>query len=215
MRIGHLLGCCSLVMAMTTVSASAATFLEGIDTGDQLATAHLLPGGTTQIIGTISSGENDIDLFRFAWGGGDFAANTVPEPDLQGQTMHDPMLWLFDAFGRGIQGDDDSAINNFALDAALLVTNLLPGTYYIGISAFEVEPFNGNNPIFPLGPSMDGPIDADATLQSWVVLFPNTAFGGGYIVNLSETATLAQVPEPGALALMLGGLLGWHLLRRA
>lgn len=91
-------------IALFAVTSTASTLVEVPDVGQLPGTAALVPGGTLNITGTISG---DADLWKFYWGGGGFYANTVGSTPAPGYTRIDTQLFLFDANGLGIQGNDD------------------------------------------------------------------------------------------------------------
>lgn len=87
-----------LVLAMsifTSQSATAAPYAEVGDAGYSLATAQLLPRGTTSISGNLDI----VDIYRFSWSGGTFSAST--------STWFDPMLFVFDLAGSVLAFNDD------------------------------------------------------------------------------------------------------------
>jgi hypothetical protein len=205
MRLTHWGLLCALGLTVAAPLSQANAYAEVGNAGESLATSQAVPGGTTVITGNLSF-VDDVDMFRFAWGGGAFSANTY------GSAHSDPMLSLFDASGHGIQMDDDTGYfldqSFFGLPALLDIGNLPAGIYYLAVSSFAVQAFAGADPLFSCL-NQCGPTDPTATLTSWA----GQGFDQGtYIVNLPATA--AEVPEPAALALLAAGLLGLGLARR-
>ena len=129
---------CSLVLAASlafTAHASAATWAEVGDAGDLPGTAQTTVGGgpLTAITGSIGT-RIDRDLFCIIIDGmGPFSASTVGTPG----TLGDTQLFLFDAMGFGVLGNDDAS---GATLRSTLSGTLAPGTYYLGISGFDVDP---------------------------------------------------------------------------
>lgn len=177
-------------------AALAIPYAEVGDAGQTLATAQALGGNVTRIDGFLA--EDTADLFQFNWGGGAFSADTR----LNG-TEFDTQLFLFDSAGRGIRSNDDGFILIFYTDDAALERTLTAGTYYLGISGFNTEPFGAGGRIFQDNQfGQNTPLNANRTLTGW----SGRGEGGNYRIDLSATAR--AVPEPATLALLGMGLLG-------
>jgi hypothetical protein len=205
--------------------AQAVTFSQVGDTGQTLDTAQVIPGGLQPleaITGTLSA-PNVINLFRIVLAGGQtFSATTInartlielPIDQQLGSPptlLPDPQLFLFDAAGRGIYGNDDS----FGTAQASLPSGgfspTAPGTYFLAIASSGYTPVSAGGNIFG---------DADAsglfTATGAGAASPLTGFvgdgtaGGDYQISFTGvTANAAGVPEPSETAgLIAAGALG-------
>ena len=115
-------------------------------------------GALTAISGTIISFADD-DMYRIVSLGGLFTATTVGPLG----TLGDTQLFLFDAAGFGIIGNDDTSPGIRSTISAVLA----PGTYYLAISGYDHDPTGASGEIFkdnfpgqqtPTGPGGPGPI---------------------------------------------------------
>ncbi|XHX76724.1 MAG: DVUA0089 family protein [Stenomitos frigidus ULC029] len=215
-----------LMAGLSSGHAQAVTFSQVGDTGQTLDTAQDIPGGTLPldaITGTLS-GPNVINLFRIMLAGGQtfsattINANTLIELPVDQQLgspttlLPDPQLFLFDAAGRGIYGNDDS----FGTAQASLTSGgfspTSPGTYFLAIASSGYSPVSAGGSIF-------GEADASGILAALGAgaASPLTGFtgegtaGGDYQITFTGvTATSAEgVPEPEQTAgIIAAGLLG-------
>ena len=135
--------------------AAAMAATEVGDAGDLPATAQDLSGAPVDAIdGAIGAGD-DQDLYRICLeGGGTFSATTV------GGTELDTQLYLFDAAGHGVYGNDDSqATRQSTLPAGHELTPSAPGVYLLAVTPYDRDPestagkiFGGGGVLAPDGP---------------------------------------------------------------
>jgi hypothetical protein len=165
-----------LTYFMKPLGALTATFLAGLslalpavamgateagDAGDLPATAQDLSGAPVDAIdGTIAAGD-DQDLYRICIeGGGGFSASTV------GGTVLDTQLYLFDAAGLGVYGNDDSqATRQSNLPAFDELTPAAPGVYLLAVTPYDRDPeseagaiFGGGGLLAPTAPGAAEPL---------------------------------------------------------
>lgn len=204
MRRQHAFGVASfttLGLALAVLPVTAATFTEQGDAGSIPDFAQAVGAGIDEIWGSLSG---DQDLFSFRWDGGIFSA-TTDWP----QTNFDTQLFLFDADGFGIVGNDDNASNggiaNTPFPSTITPFTLAAGDYFLGISAYNSEPTSSGGTIFsptgwpysaqvtPTGPGGDEP------LSGWT---NNYYRSGDYRIVLSEETV--AVPESRSSVPLLG-----------
>ena len=205
----------AVLALLGTVAARATTYTEIPDAGQTLGTAQVLDAGTSQVVGSTAG---DADLFLFGWGGGNFYANTVGTSYSDSST--DAQLFLFDSNGVGIQSNDDGIA--YAGPAYLQVAGLAAGTYYIGISSYDLDPYSASGLIFPTYPyePLYGPSNLDP-LEG----FTGTAYhSGNYVINFGSVTSdgtpiddnpTSSVPDSGSSIGLLGlGLATLAMIRR-
>ena len=107
-------------------------------------------------------------------------------------TAFDSQMWLFDADGFGILGNDEvgfeSGFGNAATDGSGAAVTA-PGIYYLAISAFNADPVNGTGAALFDQPTVevsgpDGPGGSDP-IADWSV---DGAGTGAYTILLTGTA---------------------------
>ncbi|MGB5973806.1 MAG: hypothetical protein WBG38_10820, partial [Nodosilinea sp.] len=190
------------------------SFAEVGDAGEQLnqaapiATASAQP--LTSISGTLSG---DADLFQiFISGDQPFSATTLSSDTLLGlpidnalgiptSLLQDPQLFLFDALGRGVYGNDDL----FGSAQATLPSRnglLASGIYYLGISSFDYDPVSAGGEIFPDRSSDGVLLPTGPGGGSPLARFAGSSSGGGsYTIALTGAQTIlsdssgASLPE--------------------
>lgn len=191
---------------MQAKPAQAANFFEVGEAGQSLTTAESVSANTNAIYGTMNTA-NDVDLYKLDLTAGLFKASTV-----KGVTNNlDTMLWLFDANGKGIVGNDDSP----GTSQSTISANLTAGSYYLGISNYDIEPTSAKGFIFDYssGSQKEQLLQATGAGSSESVADWKTGFNGNvpkstgkYRILLNQSTVSAQpTPEPDA-ALGLAGI---------
>ena len=198
----------AIPVALIAGTAHAAPILESGDAGQTIGTAQVVGAGFDSISGEIQTSDR-ADVYRFYHSGGAFGATTVGTVG----TLFDTQLFLFDAAGMGIQGNDDESTT--VRRSVLSVANLAAGSYFLGISAFDQDPVDASSlAIFTdTFPGVQTPIGGRGPLADFDGSINST---GTYSIAL-RTPTgeqSATVPEPGTLSLMALSLLGIGALRR-
>jgi hypothetical protein len=157
--------CYALLLAAFALpaAAQAMTVAESGDAGSLPSSAQAPAGVPTLITGSLS-GPADEDVYRVCLTGNrTFSATT------EGSALADPQLFLFDASGRGIYGNDDFGSLQSTLPAGTAQTPSAAGTYYLAISSFVNRPVSQGGMIFeysatsfpillPIGPGGGSPV---------------------------------------------------------
>jgi hypothetical protein len=194
-----LLTAAALALASTV---SAVPYNEIGDAGQTLATAQGTGTASplTQILGSVVT--SSADIFALYLTGGAFSAETSSNFDAQ--------LFLFDATGLGVLGNDDGGPG---LQARIASAALAAGTYYIAVSAYNFDPVSAGGLIFPSSPfdPIYGPTGpgGGSPLSGWM----GTGGSGTYTIDL-EGAVGSAVPEPGTLLLLGSGISALVVRRR-
>lgn len=202
------------LIALCGGQARAQTWNEIGDAGSLLGTAQTVvgTGALTRIDGHIG-GRNDVDLYKIV-----ISQPLLFSAETTAPVLFDTQLFLFDTDGRGVYSDDDSGVLTLSkLSAGLPQGPQAAGTYYLGISNFNNDPFSADGLIFrtPNLPAngADGP-GANAPLLGWNDAGSLPIVGPGlYQIKLTGAAFVptvsgnAAIPEPGTMALAATGLL--------
>lgn len=228
-----------LISALTAIlmgaSANAATvFTETADVGELIGTAQVLVAGTTLVNGYLDENPGDDadpltdplssldrDLYQFSWAGGNIRLQTGPAD-------FDTQLYLFDGTGTIVGANNDDGLTSRSR-LSLLEGLLAAGTYYVGVTAYNNDPYNS------LGEDIEDPLDDDFTtmrpgvcaasslvtngdcvLDSWAIDIwgnnPDTGGFGAYSLSIISVVPLPAAAWPFGSAL---GLLGWIRRRGA
>ncbi|MBD1914371.1 MULTISPECIES: DUF4394 domain-containing protein [Cyanophyceae] len=205
----------ALASETAPVSPQPITFAETDDAGEQIDGAVSIISDLAQplafITGTVSG---DADLFQiFISGEQPFSATTLDAETLLGlpidnalgiptSLLEDPQLFLFDAAGNGIYGNDDL----FGSAQATLPSRsglLTPGIYYLAISGFDYDPISTGGEIFA-DESFDGVLlPTGSGAGSPLVGFAGEdAPSGNYTIALTGAQTVTPTPPPAAFDLL-------------
>ncbi|MGB3516116.1 MAG: DUF4394 domain-containing protein [Elainellaceae cyanobacterium] len=165
-------------------------FAEVDDAGEQLDGAISIATDLVQPLASISGTlSGDADLFQiFISGDQPFSATTLSPGTLLGlpidnalgiptSLLQDPQLFLFDAAGNGIYGNDD-LFGSAQATLPSMASLLTPGIYYLAISGFDYDPISAGGEIFP-DSSFDG------------VLLPTGPGGGSPLVGFAGDGAAA------------------------
>ncbi|GAA6621413.1 hypothetical protein NUACC26_072330 [Scytonema sp. NUACC26] len=148
------------LLASTKASVSTSNRVaakEDGEAGSLLDSAQDLSTQPGTIITSISgklSNDNDVDLYKiFLAGDRTFSATTI------GGTEVDTRLFLFDASGRGIYGNDAGGRSpQSTLPANDLLTPSNSGVYYLAISSSDNLPYSDRGNIFNNGAGVLAPL---------------------------------------------------------
>ncbi|MDH0863443.1 DVUA0089 family protein [Mitsuaria sp. GD03876] len=195
--------------AATSAQADAVYAEGGNDAGESIATAIALAGPSTAvgaIRGTLDGGA-DADMFAiYLTAGTAFSATTTASAFPY--NFFDTVLYLFDAAGKGLIGNDD---DGNAGGSQSTLSNFIPtvsGLYYLAITGASYTPVSGGSAIFPSLLGQAGNVAANpgaGALTGWQSV---TSESGDYELVLTGALSAAPaasgVPEPGSL--LLAGL---------
>ncbi len=192
-------------------SAFAVPYAEGPDSGDSLGSAQF--AGSADLGGSITGlgGTGDVDMYSFTWSGGGLYIDSFSP------FTFDTQLFLFDAAGFGVLGNDDHGgacpgAAGSGLQSCLDLTGgggLAAGTYYIAISAFNNDPLDGAaTAMMSCAGFTTQCTSVGGPLASWSGP-SGTPGSSAYSINFTVVA-----PEPSILILLGVGLVGLGFARR-
>lgn len=176
------------------------------DAGETLATAQVLPAGTTTVLGFIAA-NGDVDMYAATF---DFTGDLVVTVD-DFDDDFDPNLHAFNSAGNPIGADDDSSPNTGL--GSQLTLSITPGTYYfaIGDNNLEANDINGVR----IQDNDSGVLNPNGVFDHWDR--DESGDAGNYTMTFS-VATVAPaapgIPVLGGafLPLTLGGLAALGIL---
>jgi hypothetical protein len=183
------------VAVSLTLSGASVCLAQGFsevgDAGKLPCTAQIAAGtgSLTTITGAIAFG--DVDMYQiFVTGGGTFSASAGGESP--GYAL-DPVLFLFDANGRGVYANDDAwppdpffPPGRALLPAGQALTPLMAGVYFLAIAPSDIFPVSAGGRIFPFSPTgtdVLGPTGPGGAL-------PASGWSGSFFSTGSYTITL-------------------------
>ena len=201
----------TLALLLTTLAillgapAGAAPWAEVGDAGDLPATAQIPNGlGSLDSITGVIFTSLDKDMYVIQITDPALFSATV----LPAGTLLDPQLFLFDAAGVGVYGNDDDGDPFSTLPAGDALSPTVAGTYHLAISGFDNDPTDGIVEIF---------VDVKLGVQAPAILAPVagwsptfSVFGGSYEIALTGASFVGgeavPVLQPWGMALLAAGL---------
>ena len=180
------------LIALLLIAPAANAASEQGDAGDLPASAQDLSGeGVVRIDGNFAT-PTDVDMYRLCLpGGGTFSASTL------GGSEVDTQLFLFDANGLGVYGNDDTnGVRQSLLPAGHALTPQAPGSYNLAISPFNQEPRSEGGFVFPAVPGVFGATGTGGgqPVTHW---FGRISDGGAYSIFLTgATCTPPDTTAP-------------------
>lgn len=205
----------ALALGAATSAQAAAVFIEGgVDAGETLVTAKTFPGAgpIDAIQGTLDGGA---DLFAIYLTAGTAFSATTTASGID-YNFFDTVLYLFDAAGKGLIGNDDDGDVGGSQSTLTSYIPTVSGLYYLAITGASYTPVSGGTAIFPSLLGQGGNVAANpgaGSLTGWSSL---TSESGDYEIQLvgASAAAASDVPEPGSLLLAGAALGAAGLIRR-
>lgn len=205
------------------LGSSLTTWTEGEygqgDAGGVPGSANVTIGGgtLTDIIGALSDETAGADMYEiYIPNLQDFTATSTGTGD---DPIVNPALYLFNASGDGLYGDDNTGAGSQASISGASAASASPGLYYILIVPSGHLPENGSTLLFG---DLTNTIGQANALSSLVIkkyatsgTTPSPADSGKDYDIVLTGADFAEAPEPGTVALMGLGMaaLAWRSRR--
>ena len=206
---------CSLFLSLATL-ANASIWTEQ-NAGGTPAKADITQGlgPLTDIFGALGDTTAGADMYEIYIANPDtFSAITTGNTK---KPIVDPALYLFDAAGNGLFGEDNISGTNKQADLpAGTLTGLQPGLYFLLIAPSGHEPDDKHgNSIFGGITGTAGVFSGSGVLKNYGGTPSADDAGKGYDIQL--TGAGFAVPEPATVAFTALGiaLLGWRSRRRS
>ncbi len=171
--------------------------------------------GLAAIEGTLNPASDDLaDMYFLLIGSAgfevtEFFATMVgpfnPNKQNPGNQIADPQLFLFDAMGHPVVGNDDTGVDDLQpMFAAGTIT--VSGLYILAITGAGYNPLDadGNLMFTANTEGLKTPINPNSVLTSWKDTHTES---GRYRVNFGETLGHFPIPEPTTALLLAAGLL--------
>jgi hypothetical protein len=199
--VQHRIACFITALVMLVACPSALAASEQGDAGELPASAQDLRASAVSVIEGEMLDGSDVDLYRICLsGGGSFSASTV------GGSEGDTQLFLFDAGGLGVYGNDDAAagVKQSTLPAGHAFTPAAGGEYLLAVAPYDRDPLSSAGRIFPNRVITVGATDRGAgqPVSAWAGLERGV---GTYAVTLAGTRSCDEVPPTVAIASPVDG----------
>jgi len=206
---------CSLIFSLATL-AHASIWTEQ-NAGSTIAKADVTQGlgPLTDIFGALGNTTTGADMYEiYITNPTTFSAISTGNTK---KPVVDPALYLFDAAGNGLFGNDNISGSNKQADLpAGTLTGLQPGLYFLLIAPSGHLPDDKHsNSIFGAITGTTGVLAGSGVLKNYGGTPSGDDAGKGYDIQLTG-ATFA-VPEPATLGFTVLGiaLVGWRSRRRS
>ena len=206
---------CSLIFSLATL-ANASIWTEQ-NAGASIARADVTQGlgPLTDIFGALTNTTTGADMYEiYITNPNTFSAISTGNTK---KPVVDPALYLFDAAGNGLFGNDNISGSNKQADLpAGTLTGLQPGLYFLLIAPSGHLPDDKHgNSIFGNITGKTGVFTGSGVLKNYGGTPSGDDAGKGYDIQLTG-ATFA-VPEPATLGFTVLGiaLVGWRSRRRS
>lgn len=187
------------------------------DAGKNIGSANITTGlgSLTDIIGALNDQTGGADMYEIDIS--DPATFSATSTGNGNNPIVDPALYLFDASGVGLFGNDNISGTDFQAQIPVGTTDLLSaGLYYILIapSGNLPEDKNGNS-IFGAITGQTGVFAGNGNkLKSYGGTPSSDDSGKGYDIQLTGASFAVQTPEPGTVTFMLFGLAMVAMVKR-